>query len=117
MIGVIRTGVVVCVFCMTQAAFACGNVVDLEACIGEYHKKSDIALNSQYRLSMNSLPLEYRDRLKAVEFLWLDYRQDVCGGLNALDRPGCESALMNQRTQELYFIEKKVFARDWPRGL
>ncbi|MFV3415694.1 lysozyme inhibitor LprI family protein [Pseudomonas nitroreducens] len=101
---------------VSQAAFACGDAADLEGCVGEHHKKSDLALNQQYQLSMKSLPLELKGKLKTVEMLWLDYRKDVCGGLNALDRLGCESSLMDQRTQELYFIERR-FSQETGHGV
>lgn len=101
---------------VSQAVFACGDAADLENCVGEYRKKSDLVLNRQYQLSMNSLPLELKEKLKAVEVLWLDFRKDVCGSLNALDRLSCESALMDQRAQELYFIEKR-FPQETGRGV
>lgn len=103
-------------FYVSQIALACDNVAELEGCVSEYHKKSDLVLNKQYQISMKTLPLDLKGKLKTVEMLWLNYRKDVCGGLNALDRLGCESALMNQRTQELYFIEKR-FSQETGRGI
>lgn len=116
MLGVNEVIWIASLFYVSQIALACDDVAGLEGCVSEYHKKSDLALNHQYQLSMKSLPLELKGKLKTVEMLWLDYRKDVCGGLNTLDRLGCESSLMDQRTQELYFIERR-FSQETGRGI
>jgi uncharacterized protein YecT (DUF1311 family) len=81
---------------------------NLEACTASNHERAEAALNSQYKKSMSSLSGHFKESLKSAETSWIEYRRDICGSLNSLDSLGCESSLADQRTQELYLIERKI---------
>lgn len=90
-----------------SAVLGCEDGPDIEECLREFHADTELALNEQYKLATLSVPKGKRESLRLVESAWVDYRQDVCGNLNDLDRLGCESSLNNQRSQELFMIVRR----------
>ena len=90
------------------ASSACDALNNIEGCVVSNHARAEVALNGQYKKSISSLSGSFKDNLKSVEISWLDYRRDTCGSLNQLDSLGCESSLSDQRTQELYLIDRRI---------
>ncbi|WP_341645228.1 lysozyme inhibitor LprI family protein [Thauera sp. SDU_THAU2] len=89
-----------------------GVTAAMHDCIGEEHARQDARLNAAYKKLTALLPAERKNELRAVQRLWIQYRDANCrfyadpdGGTLATLRAGlCGLEMTAQRAKELELL-------------
>lgn len=97
--------------CMAKAL----TTVDMVSCMNDEMALQDKALNMVYQQALAALPIDQRQKLRAAQRVWLDFRQKDCdvfygketGTIASIDAGGCMIRHTVSRIGDLRLIAER----------